>query len=78
MALSDQVPCELVPYGILDLSFKMPDTVLESDYQSGIALLKELGYVPSSEELEEARNIARETGLPPEILVSKIVTEDVA
>ena len=92
--ICDQSPYELVPYelvpyecsdavakyGIQDLSFKVPATVLESNYQSGISLLQELGYVPPHEELEEARKNARETGMksPDDPFCWQELAEDIA
>lgn len=37
-------PLGIAKYGILDLEFLVPNTTLESDYQLGIALLRELGF----------------------------------
>lgn len=43
----------LAKYGFLDLTFSAPSCLLESQYQSGISLLKDLRYIREPSEVEE-------------------------
>lgn len=46
-------PRVIAKYGILDLRFTVPDTVLKTNHRSGISMLGELGFFPPPEEILE-------------------------
>src|SRR5258708_27398723 len=44
-------------YGILDLTFQVPDSLLESQFESGISLLKTLHFVRNEEQKQEMADL---------------------
>ncbi len=52
----------LVRYGILDLYFEAPRSMLANNYQSGIPLLKELGFAVEPEHAQELIETRRGLG----------------
>ena len=56
-------PLAIAKYGILDLEFQVPTASLKTgNYQSGISLLKEFGFIESKEERQRAQDTAESFG----------------
>jgi len=55
-------PLTIAKYGILDLEFQVSPTYLTDEYQSSISLLKELGFTKSTQENQQAQEIAKSLG----------------
>lgn len=50
-------PMAIAKYGILDLEFQVPNPILEANYQNGISLLGELGFVNQPEQYPNIHQI---------------------
>lgn len=57
-------PLVIAKYGILDLEFQVSPTYLTDDYQSGTSLLKELGFIKSTKQHQQAQEITKTSDDP--------------